>query len=131
GRNDESFTRSSFDAPEKCDSPRPAVTSVAHAHQPMRFRGRSFLAFALAPEPPIAEWLAGLDNWDRSSAGFFAGRPVVLDLTAVSLSHHAIAHLVQELASREIGILGIEGVEASQLGPGLPPLLKGGRPANL
>ncbi len=108
-----------------------AVNSVAHARQPMRFRGRSFMAFALAPEPPIAEWLAELDDWGRSSAGFFVGRPVVLDLTAVTLTNHAIAHLVQELASREIGIMGIEGVEPSQLGPGLPPLLKGGRAANV
>jgi septum site-determining protein MinC len=107
------------------------VTSVAHANPPVRFRGRSFIAFALTPEPPIAEWLAGLDNWGHSSMGFFAGHPVVLDLAAVTLTSHAIAHLVQELASREIGILGIEGVEASQLGPGLPPLLKGGRPTNV
>jgi septum site-determining protein MinC len=103
------------------------VTSVAHARQPMRFRGRSFMAFTLAPEPPIVEWLAELDHWARSSAGFFVGRPVVLNLAAVTLTHHAIAHLVQELARREIGVVGIEGVEPSQLGPGLPPLLKGGR----
>jgi septum site-determining protein MinC len=105
------------------------VTSVARARQPMRFRGRSYIAFALTPEPPIANWLAELDNWRRDSAGFFAGRPVVLDLSAVSLSSHAIAHLVQELAGREIGIMGLEGVEPSELGPGLPPLLKGGRAA--
>lgn len=103
------------------------MTSVAHARQPMRFRGRSFMAFTLAPEPPIVEWLAELDHWARNSAGFFVGRPVVLNLAAVTLTHHAIAHLVQELAGREIGVVGIEGVEPSQLGPGLPPLLKGGR----
>jgi len=107
------------------------VTSVAHARHSMPFRGRSFMAFALTPEPPIADWLAELDNWGRSSAGFFVGRPVILDLAAVTLSGHAIAHLVQELAAREIAVLGIEGVEPSQLGPGLPPLLKGGRPANV
>jgi septum site-determining protein MinC len=89
------------------------------------------MAFTLSPEPPIMEWLAELDHWGRSSAGFFAGRPIVLNLAAVTLTHHAIAHLVQELASREIGILGIEGVEPSQLGPGLPPLLKGGRASNV
>jgi septum site-determining protein MinC len=95
----------------------------------MRFRGRSFIAFALTPEPPIANWLAELDNWRRDSPGFFAGRPIVLDLSAVTLSGHAIAHLVHELAARDIGIMGLEGVEASQLEPGLPPLLKGGRSA--
>ena len=106
------------------------MNSVAHARQPMRFRGRSFIAFALTPEPPIVNWLAELDNWRRNSPGFFAGRPLILDLSAVTLSSHAIAHLLQELTAREIGILGIEGVEPSQLEPGMPPLLKGGRTTN-
>jgi septum site-determining protein MinC len=106
------------------------VNNLAHARPPMRFRGRSFMAFTLTPEPPIVEWLAGLDDWSRSSAGFFVGRPMVLDLRAVTLTPNAIAHLVQELTSREIGILGIEGVEPSQLAPGLPPLLTGGRASN-
>ena len=30
-----------------------AVTTVARHRPPMRFRGRSFMAFALTPEPPI------------------------------------------------------------------------------
>jgi septum site-determining protein MinC len=107
------------------------VNSVAQARQPMRFRGRSFMAFTLAPEPPIVEWLAELDQWGRSSAGFFLGRPVVLNLAAVTLTHHAIAHLVQELAGREIAVVGLEGIAPSQLGPGLPPLLKGGRASNV
>ena len=106
------------------------MNNLAHARPPMRFRGRSFMAFTLTPEAPIVEWLAGLDEWGRSSAGFFVGRPMVLDLRAVTLTRPGIAHLVQELAAREIGILGIEGVESSQLGPGLPPLLTGGRAAN-
>jgi septum site-determining protein MinC len=104
-----------------------AMPSVAQQRSPMRFRGRSYMAFALTPEPPIVDWLAELDNWIRSSAGFFVGRPVVLDLTAVTLTSPAIAHLIGELGTRNIRIMGIEGVEADKLGPGLPPLLKGGR----
>src|SRR5262249_56385141 len=95
----------------------------------MRFRGRSYMAFALAPEPPVADWLAEIDAWIRSSAGFFVGRPVVLDLAAVSLSSAGIAHLVSELEGRDIRIMGIEGADAAALGPALPPLLKGRRPA--
>jgi septum site-determining protein MinC len=95
----------------------------------MRFRGRSYVAFALAPEPPVADWLAEIDAWIRSSAGFFVGRPVVLDLAAVSLSSAAVAHLVSELEARDIRIMGIEGADPAALGPGLPPLLKGGRAA--
>ena len=91
----------------------------------MRFRGRSYMAFALAPEAPIADWLAELDTWIRSSSGFFVGRPVVLDLSGVKLSGGAVAHLVKELESREVRIMGLEGLEATE--PGLPPILKGGR----
>src|SRR5262249_27167536 len=96
----------------------------------MRFRGRSYVAFALAPEPPITDWLAEIDAWIRSSAGFFVGRPVVLDLAAVSLSSAGMAHLVPELEGRDIRIMGIEGADAAALGPGLPPVLKGGRAAS-
>jgi septum site-determining protein MinC len=108
-----------------------AVSSVAHQRSPMRFRGRSYMAFALTPEPPIVDWLAELDNWIRSSAGFFVGRPVVLDLAGVTLTTSAIAHLIAELGTRNIRIMGIEGSEADKLGPGLPPLLKGGRAATV
>jgi septum site-determining protein MinC len=108
-----------------------AVSSVAQQRSPMRFRGRSYMAFALTPEPPIIDWLSELDAWIRSSAGFFVGRPVVLDLAAVTLTTPAISHLIDELASRSIRIMGIEGIDAEKLGSGLPPLLKGGRAATV
>ncbi|HSV25139.1 MAG TPA: septum site-determining protein MinC [Xanthobacteraceae bacterium] len=95
----------------------------------MPLRGRSYMAFALTPEPPIADWLGELDAWLRGSSGFFAGRPVVLDLSAVTLTSSAIAHLISELGARGIRIMGLEGVAAEKLGPGLPPLVTGGRPA--
>ncbi|WP_204351489.1 hypothetical protein, partial [Serratia marcescens] len=46
----------------------------------IRFPARSFMAFALAPEAPLQEGLEALDRWTENSPGFFAGRPVVLDL---------------------------------------------------
>ena len=70
------------------------VSNAAHARAPVRFRGRSYLAFVLAPEPPIADWLADLERSVNSSAGFFLGRPAVLDLASVTLSPSAIAHLI-------------------------------------
>jgi septum site-determining protein MinC len=103
------------------------VSNVAPSRTPVRFRGRSYLAFVLAPEPPIADWLAELDKSVRSSAGFFLGRPAVLDLSSVELSPSAIAHLVSQLEALGIRIMGIEGVDAEQLGGGLPPALRGGR----
>jgi septum site-determining protein MinC len=89
------------------------------------------MAFALAPEPPVADWLGEIDEWIRNSAGFFVGRPVVLDLAAVSLSGAGIAHLISELAARDIRVMGIENADAAALGPGLPPVLKGGRAATM
>jgi septum site-determining protein MinC len=105
------------------------VSSVAHQRSSMRLRGRSYMAFALAPEPPIVDWLAELDQWLATSTGFFAGRPVVLDLAAVTLTRSAVSHLVSQLAERDIRVMGIEGMDAEKLGPGLPPVLSGGRPA--
>jgi len=107
------------------------VSGVARQRSSMRLRGRSYMAFALAPEPPVAEWLAELDDWLRTSAGFFAGRPVVLDLAAVTLTSSAVTHLISELAARGIRIMGIEGADAEKLGPGLPPVMLGGRQAAL
>ena len=107
------------------------MSNVAHARTQLRFRGRSYLAFVLAPEPPIVDWLAELEKSVRGSAGFFLGRPAVLDLASVELSNSAIAHLVSQLEALGIRLMGIEGVATDQLGAGLPPVLKGGRSAAL
>lgn len=87
------------------------------------------MAFVLSPEPPIADWLANLEQSIHGSAGFFLGRPAVLDLAAVKLSGPAIVHLVSEIEALSVRIMGIEGAAADQLGAGLPPALKGGRAA--
>jgi septum site-determining protein MinC len=104
------------------------VNIAAQPLQSIRFRGRSFLAFALAPEPPVADWLAELDKWTRNSPGFFAGKPVILDLAAVTLSESAILHLVDQMAERGIRIMGLEGVDPATCSLKLPPVLLGGRP---
>src|SRR5262249_9091746 len=107
------------------------VTTVARPRGSMRFRGRSYMAFALTPEPPVADWLGEIDEWIRNSAGFFVGRPGVLDLAAGSLRSAGVAHLISELAARDIRVMGLEGADPATLGPGLPPVLKGGRTVNL
>lgn len=103
------------------------MSGVARAQRSMRFRGRSYMAFVLTPEPPLADWLSELDTWIKNSAGYFVGRPVVVSLANVALSGSGIAHLVSELCGRDIRIMGLEGVDAAVLPPGLPPVLKGGR----
>src|ERR1700731_3694155 len=84
----------------------------------------------LAPEPPVADWLADLDTWLERSPGFFFGRPVVLDLTVVQPgSKQGLAERLQNLPERNIKVMGIEGAEPSWLDFAMPPLLLNGRQA--
>ncbi|MFB9262338.1 septum site-determining protein MinC [Bradyrhizobium erythrophlei] len=101
--------------------------STQTARQPVRMRGRSYVAFVFSPVVPIVTWLEDIDATLARSPGFFTGKPVVLDLAAVDLSTSAIAHLLQSLDQRSIRVLGIEGVDESKLGANMPPLLTGGR----
>ncbi len=95
--------------------------------QLVRLRGRSYVAFVFCPVVPIVGWLEELDATIARSPGFFVGKPVVLDLSALDLSQSAIAHLVASLEQRNIRVLGIEGADAARLTASLPPLLTGGR----
>ena len=40
-----------------------------------------------------------------------------------------LKELIAELSARNVSIMGIEGGRPSISGPGMPPILKGGRPA--
>ena len=102
-------------------------SSAEPARQLIRFRGRSYVAFVFSPAVPVAGWLEVVDATLARSPGFFVGRPVVLDLSALDLSTSAIAHLVSSLEQRSIRVLGIEGVDEARLTTNLPPLVKGGR----
>ncbi|UPK39858.1 septum site-determining protein MinC [Bradyrhizobium sp. 186] len=95
--------------------------------QLVRLRGRSYVAFVFVPTVPIQDWLQEIDATIARSPGFFAGRPVVVDLSSVDLSQSGITHLLVSLQDRNIRVLGIEGVEEARLTPSMPPLLSGGR----
>jgi septum site-determining protein MinC len=103
------------------------VTEVARPRHSIRFHGRSYHAMVLAPEPPVANWLAELDTWLERSPGFFFGRPVVLDLAVLQPGKQGVAELLQNLAERNIKVMGIEGAEPSWLDFAMPPLLLSGR----
>src|SRR6202030_3467378 len=105
--------------------------SAAPTRQLVRMRGRSYVAFVFCPTVPIVGWLEEIDATLARSPGFFVGKPVVLDLSAVDLSQSAIAHLVTSLEQRNIRVLGIEGVDAAHVTTSMPPLLTGGRPCVL
>lgn len=104
-------------------------SATAEKKKPIRFRARSFVAFALAPEAPLEEWLQRLDVWTENSPGFFAGRPVLLDLNILKPEVSEIARLVSELAARGIRIYAIEASGIDALPPELPPLLIGAKEA--
>lgn len=101
--------------------------AVKTQRQMVRLRGRSYVAFVFVPTVPILDWLQEIDATIARSPGFFAGRPVVIDLSSVDLSQAGIGHLLTSLQDRNIRVLGIEGVEEARLTPTMPPLLSGGR----
>jgi septum site-determining protein MinC len=105
----------------------PGKETTRPQRQLMRFRGRSYVAYVLAPQVPIVEWLEDVDATLAKSPGFFTAKPVMLDLASTALSTSAIRHLISSLGERSIRVLGLEGVDNSVLAPDLPPLLSGGR----
>ncbi len=99
-------------------------------HRPLRVRGRSFIAFVLAPESPLAGWLRELDAQIARAPKFFEGRPVVLDASALRADDPGLADLMEGLAERRIRLIAAEGADAGW--PNVeawPPTLNGGRPA--
>ncbi len=105
------------------------MSSLVRQRHSLMFRPRSYMAFAIAPQPPIVDWLSDLDASLERSEAFFAGQHVALDLSAVNLSPNAIGQLVADLEERNIRVLGIEGVDPAKWQAGLPPVLRGGRSA--
>jgi len=97
--------------------------------QKFRIQGRSFLAFVLAPEPPVRDWFEKLDDTLRRTAGFFAGRPMVLDVSGVTLTRGSLRAVLDALQERQIRVLGLDGISENLVDPELPPVLKGMRPA--
>jgi septum site-determining protein MinC len=101
------------------------VTAATTPRHPIRFRVRSVHAMVLAPEPPLPVWFAAFDAWLARSPGFFNGRPVVLDLSALETSKSALSELIKDLVDRNIRVMGIEGVGPADLDPLMPPILSG------
>jgi septum site-determining protein MinC len=92
------------------------------ARTKLRFAGRSFLAFVLEPSPPVTEWFADLDEVARQSFGFFANRPVILDLSALPVNKAETGAILAALAARSIRVIAVEGVDPTWPPPALAPL---------
>lgn len=106
------------------------MTKVLTDSRSIRIKGRSFLAVMLSPDLPLDNWLIRLDDLAARSAGFFLGRPVVLDVTDLQIDRSQLKELIAELSQRNVSIMGIEGARPSILGQGMPPALKGGKPVS-
>ncbi len=103
------------------------MTAVTQPVPSTRFVCRSYMAVVLAPEPPLVEWVAGIEDRIRGAGRFLVGSPVVLDLSAVKLSQSALAHLVAELDQRGVRVMGLENTDPASTGGGLPPLVRPSR----
>lgn len=106
------------------------MTEVLTEPRSIRIKGRSFLAVVLSPDLPVDNWLERLDNLASRSAGFFLGRPVVLDVADLAITRDELKSLIAELANRNVSIMGLEGARPSMVERGMPPILKGGRPVS-
>ncbi len=105
------------------------MTDVLTQPRPIRLKGRSFLTLALTPELPFEDWLVRLDDLAARSAGFFLRRPVVLDVEGLDIDRTQLRELVDQLGTRNVRIMGIEGAKPSLLGLDLPPGMTDGREA--
>ena len=87
-----------------------ATTSPSTSPLPrIRISGRSFLALTLTPEAPLEDWLSALDHQIARSAGFFAGKPIILDLGMLDAEAEHLSGLLPALKDRGIRVIGIEG----------------------
>lgn len=105
------------------------MTIAVRPRPSLRFRGRSFMALVLAPTDPLDAWFSDLDEVARRSPGFFGGRAIIVDLSAIKLSKGELKKFMASLHEREIRVMGIEGVDPSMLDVGMPPSVNGGRAA--
>ncbi len=107
-------------------APKPSATA-AQPSRSFTFQGRTFLAFVLKPEMPIGRWLAEADTWLSRSPGFFAAKPVVVDVSRLLLTKAKLATLIADLGARGIRVMGLLGAEPAWVDDDLPPVLAPGR----
>jgi septum site-determining protein MinC len=93
--------------------------------------GRSYLAFVLAPERPLDDWLAELDRRVQRSRSFFANRPVVLDLSYIAATKAEAEDIVAHIEERKLRLIAVEGIHSDWLPPRLAPLPSVSQPVGM
>lgn len=82
----------------------------------IQVRGRSFMALALTPEPPLAIWFSALDDHLRDARGLFTDRAVIVDLTlAAAEGREAVLIMLDGLEGRGLRVIGLEGARPGLL----------------
>jgi septum site-determining protein MinC len=89
------------------------------------------MAFVLEPSRPLAAWLDEVRGWLDRSPGFFAGKPVLLNVRDVVETRAELAELVGALTTLQIRVMGLEGANETMLDDTLPPAIAGGRGATM
>jgi septum site-determining protein MinC len=87
------------------------------------------MALVLAPEVPLRDWLEDLDAVSARSPGFFTGRPIIADVSALKPSKSELKFLLAAFKMRDIRIIGLEGAAPSVIDADMPAPVSGGRPA--
>jgi septum site-determining protein MinC len=81
-------------------------------------RGRSVMALVVAPDWPLEDWLAALDEQLRRTAGLFGHRPVVANLGAAfeaGVGPKSVLSALDALAARDLRVIGVDGVDRAWL----------------
>ncbi|MBO9418242.1 septum site-determining protein MinC [Labrenzia sp. R4_2] len=93
----------------------------------MKFKGKSFIAIVLSPEPPYQDWFKEIDRIIARTPGFFIDRPIVLDVRGTKIPIEDLETVLDGLSKRSIRVFGIDGISGTRLKPGMPPSFGGGR----
>jgi septum site-determining protein MinC len=93
----------------------------------MKFKGKSFIAIVLSPEPPYEDWFKEIDRIIARTPGFFIDRPIVLDVRGTKIPIEDLEMLLEGLNERSVRVFGIDGISGTRLKPGMPPSFGGGR----
>lgn len=87
------------------------------------------MALVVAPEPPLAGWFEAFDQQMQRSAGFFADRPIIVNLATVLACEEGLGAVLDGLAARRLRVIGVEGIDTASLAgtswADLPNLLQG------
>ena len=86
------------------------------------------MAFVLAPVAPVQDWLLELEDRIAKTPEFFSQKPLILDLSKVSLTQEEFMAFLVALRRHSLRLISIQGIEPDWVAPGLRPL-EGGKTA--